>query len=77
MAGVPGGLLLAGFGVMRPLPVAIAWAAILTYGSWPLRLRVQARLHGRRPWAAFVMAVMPTLTLGGVEARCQPRSWPT
>ena len=66
VASLLGGLLLVGFVVMRPFLVAIAWAAILTYVSWPLHLRVQARLRGRRTWAALVMAVMLTLTLGGV-----------
>ena len=48
LAGLLGGLLLAGFVVMRPFLSAIAWAAILTYVSWPLHLRVLAWLRGRR-----------------------------
>lgn len=39
-AGLLGGLLWVGFVVMRPFVVAIAWAAILTYVSWPLHLRL-------------------------------------
>ena len=46
VAGLLGGLLLVGFVVMRPFLSAIAWAAILTYVSWPLHLRVLARLRG-------------------------------
>lgn len=65
VAGLLGGLLLAGFVVMRPFLVAIAWAAILSYVSWPLYLRVLAWLGGRRTWAALVMTVMLTLALGG------------
>ena len=65
VAGLLGGLLLVGFVVMRPFLVAIAWAAIMAYVSWPLHLRVLARLGGRRTWAALVMTVMLTLALGG------------
>ena len=64
MAGLLGGLLLAGFVVLRPFLATIAWAAILTYVSWPLHLRVQARLRGRRTWAALAMTLMLTLALG-------------
>lgn len=66
VASLLGGLLLVGFVVMRPFLVAIAWAAILTYVAWPLHRRVQARLRGRRTWAAVTMTVMLALTLGGV-----------
>ena len=66
VAGLLGGLLLVGFVVMRPFLVAIAWAAILSYVSWPLHVRVQARLGGRRTWAALAMTVLLTLVLGGV-----------
>ena len=64
VAGLLGGLLLVGFVVMRPFLSAIAWAAILTYVSWPLHLRVLARLRGRRTWAALAMTAMLTLALG-------------
>ena len=58
VAGLLGGLLLVGFVVVQPFLSAIAWAAILTYVSWPLRLR------GRRTWAALALTVMLTLALG-------------
>ncbi len=64
LAGLLGALLLAGFVVMQPFMAAIAWAAILTYVSWPLHLRVLARLGGRRTWAALVMTLALTLVLG-------------
>ena len=64
LAGLLGGLLLAGFVVMQPFMAAIAWAAILTYVSWPLHLRVLAWLGGRRTWAALVMTLVLTLVLG-------------
>ncbi|WP_394756584.1 hypothetical protein [Rhodoferax sp.] len=59
LAGLLGGLLLAGFVVMQPFTAAIAWAAILSYVSWPLHLRVLAWLGGRRTWAALAMRVHP------------------
>ena len=63
-AGLLGALMWVGFVVMRPFMVAIAWAAILTCVSWPLHLRVLARLRGHRSGAAFAMTVMLTLALG-------------
>ena len=64
LAGLLAGLLLAGFVVMRPFLSAIAWAGVLTYVSWPLHLRLLARLRGRRTGAALAMTVMLTLALG-------------
>ena len=61
MAGLLGGLLLVGFVVLQPFLTAIAWAAILSYVSWPLHLRVLAWLRGRQTWAALAMTVMLTL----------------
>jgi len=59
-----GGLLLLGFVVVRPFLVAIAWAAILTYVSWPLHMRVVAWSRGRRSWAALATTVTLTLAAG-------------
>ena len=59
-----GGLLWLGFVVMRPFLVAIAWAAILSYVSWPLHLRLLARLRGHRTGAALIMTVLLTVALG-------------
>ena len=64
LAGLLGGLLLAGFVVMQPFVAAIAWAAILSYVSWPLHLRMLAWLGGRRTWAALAMTLVLTLVLG-------------
>lgn len=69
VAGLVGGLLLAGFVVIQPFLSAIAWAAILTYVSWPLHLRLLKRLNGHRTGAALAMALMLTLTLGVSSAR--------
>ncbi len=57
-------LLAAGFVVVEPFLAAIAWAAILSYISWPLHLRVLARLRGQRDWAAFVMTIFLSLVIG-------------
>lgn len=64
LAGLLGGLRWVGFAVMRPFIVAIAWAAILTCVSWPLHLRLLARLRGHRSGIALAMTVMLTLALG-------------
>lgn len=64
VAGLLGALLAVGFVVMQPFLVAIAWAAILVYVSWPLHLRVLALLRGHRSWAALAMAALLTLVLG-------------
>lgn len=64
LTGLLGGLLLAGFVVMHPFLAAIAWAAILSYVSWPLHLRVLSWLRGRRTWAALAMTALLTLVLG-------------
>ena len=64
VASLLGGLMWVGFVVMRPFMVAIAWAAILTCVSWPLHLRVLARLRGHRSGAALVMTMTLTLALG-------------
>lgn len=64
LAGLLGGLLLAGFVVMQPFMAATAWAAILSYVSWPLHLRVLSWLRGRRTWAALAMTSLLTLVLG-------------
>lgn len=63
LIGLLGGLLLAGFVVMQPFLAIIAWAAILSYVSWPLHLRVLRWLGGRRTQAALVMTLFLTLVL--------------
>ena len=52
-----GGLGVASFLVMRPFLAAIIWAATLVTATWPLMLRVQRRLWGRRWLAVIVMTV--------------------
>ena len=64
VAALLGGLLIVGFVILRPFLTAVAWAAILVYVSWPLHLRLLARLGGRRFWSAPVMTLLLALVLG-------------
>lgn len=62
--------------VMRPFIPAIVWAATLVVASWPLMLRVQHRLWGRRSLAVIAMtlalllavAVPVSLAIGTIGA---------
>lgn len=64
VAALLGGLLIVGFVILQPFLTAVAWAAILVYVSWPLHLRLNARLGGRRVWSALVMTLLLALVLG-------------
>lgn len=44
--------------VLRPFVSAILWATVLTYTTWPLLLRVEGWLRGRRSLAAFLMTAL-------------------
>ncbi|HEY2864451.1 MAG TPA: AI-2E family transporter YdiK [Casimicrobiaceae bacterium] len=49
-------ILIAGsFWILRPFLLAIIWAAMIVVATWPLMLRVQARLR-RRTFAVIVMS---------------------
>lgn len=63
VAALLGGLLIAGFVVLRPFLTAVAWAAILVYVAWPVHVRVLARVRGRRAWAALIMTLLLALLL--------------
>jgi predicted PurR-regulated permease PerM len=52
-----GGLAVASFWVMRPFLAATIWAATLVIAAWPLMLRVQRRLWGRRWLSVIVMTL--------------------
>ena len=64
VAALLGGLLIVGFVILQPFLTAVAWAAILVYVSWPLHLRLVARLGGRRLWSALAMTLLLALVLG-------------
>lgn len=53
-----GTLLGASLWVLRPFLGAGIWAAMVVVASWPLLLRLQARLGGRRPAAVVVMTLL-------------------
>ncbi len=49
--------------VLRPFLSALLWATMIAVSTWPLMLRVQARLGGRRGAAVAVMTVALLLIL--------------
>jgi predicted PurR-regulated permease PerM len=58
------GALIAGvFWVLSPFLAALAWAATMVVATWPLLLRVQAALGGRRSLAVAVMTIALLLVL--------------
>ncbi len=68
------GLILFSVWIVLPFLSATLWAATIVISTWPLLIRLQARLGGRRGLAAAVMTavlllmfVIPfTLTIGGL-----------
>lgn len=49
--------------VLRPFVSAILWAMVLAYTTWPLLLRLERRMKGRRTLAAFVMVLLITMVM--------------
>lgn len=49
--------------VLRPFVSAILWATVLTYTTWPVLLRLDAWLKGRRSLAALVMTALIAIVL--------------
>lgn len=58
-----GGLLLLAFVVLQPFLVPVTWAGILVYVTWPLYLRLRARLPGSPNLTAFLMTLLLSLVL--------------
>jgi predicted PurR-regulated permease PerM len=52
-----GMLTAASFWILRPFLIAIIWAFLIVVATWPLLLKLQARLLGRRGLAVVVMTV--------------------
>jgi len=52
-----GGLILATFWVLRPFLLATIWATMIVVATWPLMLRVQAFVRGKR-WLAVTLMVL-------------------
>lgn len=49
--------------VLRPFVSAILWAAVLTFTTWPLMVRVQGWVRGRRSLAAFLMTALIAMVM--------------
>lgn len=58
-----GGLLILAVVVLRPFLVPVLWACILVYVTWPLYLRLRARLAGRPNLSALMMTFLLSLVL--------------
>jgi predicted PurR-regulated permease PerM len=52
-----GGLLAASLWILKPFLAALIWAAMIVVATWPLLLRVQRLLWGKRSLAIMVMMV--------------------
>jgi predicted PurR-regulated permease PerM len=51
-----GGMIVASFWVLRPFVPALIWATMIVVATWPLMIRVQSALWGRRGLAVAVMS---------------------
>jgi predicted PurR-regulated permease PerM len=58
-----GALIISSFWIVRPFLVASTWAATIAVATWPLLLRAQAWLGGRRSLAIAVMTIALLLIL--------------
>jgi predicted PurR-regulated permease PerM len=58
-----GALIVSSFWIVRPFLVASAWAAMIAVATWPVLLRTQAWLGGRRSLAVAVMTFALLLIL--------------
>ena len=58
-----GGLVAGGFWVLSPFLGALAWATMMVVATWPVLLRVQTALWGRRGLAVAVMTIALLLVL--------------
>jgi predicted PurR-regulated permease PerM len=50
-------LIITSLWVLRPFLPALIWATMIVVATWPLMIRVQERLRGRRPLAVLVMTL--------------------
>lgn len=58
-----GALILSAFWIVRPFVPAVIWATMVVVATWPVMLRVQAYLWGRRALAVAVMTLALLLLL--------------
>ncbi|MFO7277022.1 MAG: AI-2E family transporter [Pseudomonadota bacterium] len=54
------GVVLLSFQVLQPFIVSLVWAGILAYVTWPLYVRLERALGGRRTFAALLMTSLLT-----------------
>src|SRR5262249_964595 len=66
------GMIVASFWILRPFLPAVIWATMIVIATWPLMLRVQSALWGRRGLAVAVMTVV--LLLGLIVPLARPPS---
>lgn len=60
---VIGGLIIASFWVLKPFLSALIWATMIVVATWPVMLKVQAGLWGKRGLAVTVMSLSILLML--------------
>jgi predicted PurR-regulated permease PerM len=58
-----GALILSAFWVVRPFLPALIWATMVVVATWPVMLRIQAWLWGRRSLAVVAMTLLLLLIL--------------
>ncbi len=58
-----GALIAASFWIVRPFLMALAWATMIVVATWPLLLRLQAWLGGKRSLAVAAMTIALLLIL--------------
>ena len=58
-----GALIVSSVWIVRPFLMAVTWATTIAVATWPLLLRVQAWLGGRRSLAVTAMTIALLLTL--------------
>ena len=58
-----GGLIAVSFWILRPFLGAVIWATMIVVPTWPIMLKVEARLRGRRVYAVTVMTAGLVLVL--------------
>ncbi len=56
-------LIVSTFWILRPFLVAFTWAATIVISTWPVLLRLQRMLGGRRSFAVAIMTAALTFTL--------------
>jgi predicted PurR-regulated permease PerM len=57
------GMIVASFWILRPFLPAAIWACMIVVASWPVMLRVQSSLWGRRGLAVAAMTILLLLVL--------------